>query len=79
MSGHSKWSNTKHRKAIQDAKREKLFNKLIRELIIAVKIGGSSDPDNNPRLRTAINKALLNNMEKNRIKRAIDRGLNVKI
>jgi len=72
MAGHSKWANMKHRKARQDAKRVKIFTKLIRELTVAAKL--SADPDANPRLRTAIAKALLNNMTRDVIDRAIKRG-----
>ena len=57
MAGHSKWANTRHRKAAQDAKRGKIFTKIIRELVTAAKLGGG-DPDANPRLRAAVDKAL---------------------
>ncbi len=57
MAGHSKWANIKHRKAAQDAKRGKMFTKLIRELVVAAKQGGA-DPADNPRLRAAVDKAL---------------------
>ncbi|WWP01375.1 MAG: YebC/PmpR family DNA-binding transcriptional regulator [Candidatus Dasytiphilus stammeri] len=70
MSGHSKWANTKHRKAIQDAKRSKIFTKIIRELVIAAKSGGI-DPACNPRLRAVVDKALANNMNRETINRAI--------
>ena len=73
MAGHSKWSNIKHRKAAQDAKRGKVFNKLIRELTVAARQGGP-DPADNPRLRTAVDKALGSNMPKDTVQRAIDRG-----
>lgn len=73
MAGHSKWSNIKHRKAAQDARRGKIFTKLIRELTVAAREGGP-DPADNPRLRTAMDKALSNNMPKDTIQRAIDRG-----
>ncbi|MDR5865765.1 YebC/PmpR family DNA-binding transcriptional regulator [Halomonas koreensis] len=73
MAGHSKWSNIKHRKAAQDAKRGKIFNKLIRELTVAARQGGA-DPDDNPRLRAAVDKALGSNMPKDTVQRAIDRG-----
>ena len=56
MSGHSKWANIKHKKAKTDAKRGKVFTKLVKEIMIAAKVGGS-DPTGNPRLRTAIDKA----------------------
>lgn len=73
MAGHSKWANIKHRKAAQDAKRGKIFTKLIRELVTAAKIGGP-DSDSNPRLRTAVDKALSSNMTRDTINRAIQRG-----
>ncbi|MEI4269913.1 MAG: YebC/PmpR family DNA-binding transcriptional regulator [Candidatus Dasytiphilus stammeri] len=73
MSGHSKWANTKHRKAAQDAKREKIFTKIIREIISATKLGGSNPMSNN-RLKTAIDKAIAKNMTRDTITRAISRG-----
>ncbi|RTE86099.1 MULTISPECIES: YebC/PmpR family DNA-binding transcriptional regulator [Gammaproteobacteria] len=73
MAGHSKWANIKHRKAAQDAKRGKIFTKLIRELVVASRQGGS-DPDTNPRLRAAIDKALSNNMKRDTIDTAVARG-----
>lgn len=73
MAGHSKWANIQHRKGAQDAKRGKLFTKLIREITISAKLGGS-DPASNPRLRTAIDKALAGNMTKDTIERAVKRG-----
>lgn len=73
MAGHSKWANIKHRKAKQDAKRGKLYTKLIREITISAKLGGG-DPDANPRLRAALDKALGANMSKDVIDRAIKRG-----
>ncbi len=73
MAGHSKWANIKHRKAAQDAKRGKIFTKLIRELVIATKQGGPN-PEDNPRLRTAIDKALGSNMTRDTIDRAVARG-----
>jgi YebC/PmpR family DNA-binding regulatory protein len=73
MAGHSKWANIQHRKNAQDAKRGKLFTKLIREITVATRTGGS-DPASNPRLRTAIDKALDGNMTKETIERAIRRG-----
>jgi len=73
MAGHSKWANIKHRKAAQDAKRGKIFTKLIRELTVAAKEGGPDVADN-PRLRTAVDKALSNNMTRDTIERAIARG-----
>ena len=72
MAGHSKWANTRHRKAAQDAKRGKIFTKIIRELVTAAKLGGG-DPDANPRLRAAIDKALSNNMTRDTLNRAIAR------
>ncbi|MCP5130545.1 MAG: YebC/PmpR family DNA-binding transcriptional regulator [Pseudomonadales bacterium] len=72
MAGHSKWANIKHRKAAQDAKRGKMFTKLIRELVVAAKQGAL--PEDNPRLRTAIDKALAANMTRDTIDRAIARG-----
>jgi YebC/PmpR family DNA-binding regulatory protein len=73
MAGHSKWANIKHRKAAQDAKRGKLFTKLIRELVVAAKQGGPL-PEDNPRLRAAVDKALTSNMTRDTIDRAIARG-----
>ena len=73
MAGHSKWANIKHRKGRQDAKRGKLFSRLIRELTVSAKLGGPN-PDDNPRLRTALDKALGSNMPKDTIERAIQRG-----
>ncbi|EIJ71152.1 YebC/PmpR family DNA-binding transcriptional regulator [Pasteurella bettyae] len=74
MAGHSKWANIKHRKAAQDAQRGKIFTKLIRELVTAAKIGGG-DVGTNPRLRTAVDKALASNMTRDTINRAIERGV----
>ena len=73
MAGHSKWANIKHRKGRQDAKRGKIFTKLIRELTVASKHGGPI-PADNPRLRLAVDKALTNNMSRDVIDRAIARG-----
>ncbi len=73
MAGHSKWANIKHRKAAQDAKRGKVFTKLIRELVVAAKNGGP-EPADNPALRSAMDKALSNNMKKDTIDKAIARG-----
>lgn len=73
MAGHSKWANIKHRKAAQDAKRGKMFTKLIRELVVAAKQGGPN-PEDNPRLRAAVDKALGANMTRDTIDRAIARG-----
>ncbi|RUO79777.1 YebC/PmpR family DNA-binding transcriptional regulator [Idiomarina tyrosinivorans] len=73
MAGHSKWANIKHRKAAQDAKRGKIFTKLIREITVSAKHGGG-DPETNPRLRAAIDKALSNNMKRDTIDTAVKRG-----
>lgn len=73
MAGHSKWANIKHRKAAQDAKRGKVFTKLIRELTISARLGGPV-PADNPRLRSAVDKALGANMTRDTIDRAIARG-----
>ncbi|MGB1479245.1 MAG: YebC/PmpR family DNA-binding transcriptional regulator [Marinobacter salsuginis] len=73
MAGHSKWANIKHRKAAQDAKRGKIFTKIIRELTVAARQGGGN-PDDNPRLRAVIDKALTANMKKDTIERAVERG-----
>jgi YebC/PmpR family DNA-binding regulatory protein len=73
MAGHSKWANIKHRKAAQDAKRGKVFTKLIRELVVAAKAGGPN-PDDNPRLRAAVDKALGANMKRDTVDKAIARG-----
>ncbi len=73
MAGHSKWANIKHRKAAQDAKRGKIFTKLIREIVVAAKVGGA-DADSNPRLRDAVSKALGQNMKRDTIDNAIKRG-----
>ncbi|MDX2465402.1 MAG: YebC/PmpR family DNA-binding transcriptional regulator [Porticoccus sp.] len=73
MAGHSKWANIKHRKAAQDAKRGKVFTKLIRELVVAAKAGGPSTEDN-PRLRAAVDKALGANMKRDTVDKAIARG-----
>ncbi|RPE79477.1 YebC/PmpR family DNA-binding transcriptional regulator [Vulcaniibacterium tengchongense] len=73
MAGHSKWANIQHRKGAQDAKRGKIFTKLIREISVAAR-GGGGDPAGNPRLRTAIDKALSNNMSKDVIERAIKKA-----
>ena len=73
MAGHSKWANIKHRKAAQDAKRGKLFTKLIRELVVAARAGGAAVEDN-PRLRAAVDKALGANMKRDTIDNAIARG-----
>ncbi|MCV3275085.1 YebC/PmpR family DNA-binding transcriptional regulator [Aeromonas hydrophila] len=73
MAGHSKWANIKHRKAAQDAKRGKIFTKLIREITTSARLG-DADPANNPRLRAAVTAALTNNMTRDTINRAIQRG-----
>ena len=73
MSGHSKWATIKHKKGATDAKRGKIFTRLIKEITIAAK-GGGGDPDGNPRLRTAIVAAKAENMPADNIKRAIQRG-----
>ena len=73
MAGHSKWANIKHRKGAQDAKRGKIFTKIIKELTVAARIGGG-DPDTNPRLRTAVDKAKQANMPKDNVDRAIKKG-----
>ncbi len=73
MSGHSKWATIKHKKGALDAKRGKIFTRLIKEIAIAAK-GGGGDPDGNPRLRTAILAAKAENMPPENIKRAIQRG-----
>ncbi|OJH15864.1 transcriptional regulator, partial [Borreliella bissettiae] len=70
MSGHSKWSTIKRKKDALDAKRNKIFTKLIREITIAAKIGGG-DIESNPRLRVAVNKAKVANMPKDNIEKAI--------
>ena len=73
MAGHSKWANIKHRKGRQDAKRGKIFTKLIREITVAAKMGGE-DLGSNPRLRAAVDAALSQNMTKDTIERAVKRG-----
>lgn len=73
MAGHSKWANIKHRKAATDAKRGKVFTRLIKEITVASKIGGS-DVSCNPRLRLAVEKAYEANMPKENVERAIKRG-----
>jgi YebC/PmpR family DNA-binding regulatory protein len=73
MSGHSKWATIKHKKGALDAKRGKIFTRLIKEISIAAKNGGG-DPDTNPRLRTAISAAKAENMPADNIKRAVQRG-----
>jgi YebC/PmpR family DNA-binding regulatory protein len=73
MAGHSKWSNIQHRKGAQDAKRGKVFTKLIREITTAARMGGG-DEATNPRLRLAVQKALIQNMTRDTVNRAIKRG-----
>ena len=73
MAGHSKWANIRFRKAAQDNRRGKLFSKLIREITVAAK-SGTPDPDGNPSLRAAIDKALTANMSRDVINRAVQRG-----
>ena len=73
MAGHSKWANIQHRKGAQDAKRGKLFTKLIREVSVAARLG-DPDPASNPRLRLAMDKALAGNVPKDTIERAIKRA-----
>jgi len=73
MAGHSKWANIRFRKGAQDAKRGKLFTKLIREITVSARAGGG-DPSANPRLRAAIDKALSNNMTRDTVDRAVKRG-----
>lgn len=74
MAGHSKWANIRHRKGAQDARRGKIFTKIIREITTAARMGGA-DPGSNPRLRAAIDKGLDNNMPRDTIDRAIKRGV----
>lgn len=74
MAGHSKWANIKFRKGAQDAKRGKIFTKLIREITVAARLGGD-DINSNPRLRDAINKAYKANMKKDTVENAINKGL----
>jgi YebC/PmpR family DNA-binding regulatory protein len=73
MAGHSKWANIQHRKGAQDKKRAKIFTKLIREISVAAKAGGG-DPDSNPRLRLALDKAFTANLSKDTAERAIKRA-----
>jgi YebC/PmpR family DNA-binding regulatory protein len=73
MAGHSKWANIKHRKAAADAKRGKVFTRLIKEITVAARMGGA-DPGMNPRLRLAVDKAYEANMPKDNVERAIKRG-----
>jgi YebC/PmpR family DNA-binding regulatory protein len=73
MAGHSKWANIKHRKGREDAKRGKVFSKLVKEITVASRLGGG-DPEANPRLRQAVEKARATNMPKDNIERAIKKG-----
>ncbi len=73
MSGHSRWSTIKHKKGAADAKRGKIFTRLIKEMTVAARLGGG-DPNGNPRLRAAVSEAKANNMPKDTIERAIKRG-----
>src|SRR5947199_6259328 len=73
MSGHSKWSTIKHKKGAADAKRGKIFTRILKEMTVAARMGGG-DPNGNPRLRAAIAEAKANNMPKDNIDRAIKRG-----
>ena len=73
MAGHSKWANIQHRKGRQDAKRGKIFTRIIKEITVAARMGGG-DPNSNPRLRLAVDKAAAENMPKDNVERAIKRG-----
>ena len=73
MAGHSKWANIKHRKAAADAKKGKIFTRLIKEITVAARLGGG-DPESNPRLRLAIDKAREANMAKDSVQNALKRG-----
>jgi YebC/PmpR family DNA-binding regulatory protein len=77
MSGHSKWSNIKRSKGLQDAKRGNLFTRLSKDISIAVKLGGGKDINSNSMLKVAVSKAKLANMPNDRIQKAIDRGLGI--
>lgn len=74
MSGHSKWANIKHKKGAEDAKRGKIFTKVVKEIIVAARIGGG-DPNANPRLRTVLLKAKSCNLPKDNVDRAIKKGI----
>lgn len=74
MAGHSKWANIKHRKSRQDARRGKIFTRVLKEVTVAARMGGG-DPDGNPRLRTAIAEARTNNVPMDNIDRAVKRGI----
>ena len=73
MAGHSKWANIKHKKERQDAKRGKIFTRVIKEITVAAKMGGG-DPNSNPRLRLAMDKAVDANMPKDNVERAIKKA-----
>ena len=73
MAGHSKWANIQHKKARADAQRGKIFTRLIKEITVAARLGGG-DPNSNPRLRLAMDKAWDANMPKDNVQRAIDKG-----
>ena len=73
MSGHNKWSTIKHKKGAADAKRGKIFTRIIKEMTVAARLGGG-DANANPRLRAAVAEAKANNMPKDNIERAIKRG-----
>nr|MDJ0803800.1 YebC/PmpR family DNA-binding transcriptional regulator [Desulfobacterales bacterium] len=73
MAGHSKWANIKHRKGAQDARRGKIFTKLIKEITVAARMGGG-DPASNPRLRRALDAAKAENMPKDNMDRAVKKG-----
>jgi len=73
MAGHSKWANIKHKKQAEDAKRGKVFTRLVKEIIVAARMGGG-DPEGNPRLRTVIQTAKQNNLPKENVERAIKKG-----
>ena len=75
MAGHNKWSKIKHKKGAEDAKRSKVFSRIIKEITVAVKEGGGGDPDFNPRLRVAVLNAKGANMPKDNIERAIKKAL----
>lgn len=75
MSGHSKWHNIQRTKGVQDAKRAQIFTKIAKELIVAVREGGSGDPANNSRLAAAVTKAKASNMPNDNIKRTIEKAL----
>jgi YebC/PmpR family DNA-binding regulatory protein len=75
MSGHSKWSTIKHKKAIADQKRGQVFSKIAKDIVLAVREGKSGDPNQNPRLRLVLSKAREVNMPSENVRRAIERGL----